>query len=507
MKFTFISYKKQEHNLNTNEMKKIIKYLCLFFSYFFVLSPSLRAQHEELTIPLSDDSGLTIEGPHRFVEIAGITGLQVTSLKTKAFAKTTALNSAKGSVSFWMSPLENMDKSQAVGSSKDKMKYPFLADKFPLYNTDSCNFSVFYWGAYYPRVVGRFTQGSFWGQMDYGLAPFVYAEDLPLQKRQWYHFVITWNKPAEILVIYVNGQMVGHNYSAKDFMEANERLYIGNPLMVISRLKIQNQVLTHDQVKKEYVALRPATNGPSDETIRRISTPQDKPALDVKLDDDWKKIYECKFNQPSDLDAWKFQTGDLFYDKFKLEVADQGLYWATPGTIHTETRGYLWCPVKLEGDCWVEYEFQLVSPKGLSLLIVYASGMQGEDVIEEYGLRKTGSMGDMLSNYRNYHWEYMRRVEAMRTDVETQYVNKNPWGKSIYVGCVPRFEQNRWYKIRFVKIGNRLHGSLDGKTVFDVTDNLNNNGPIFSSGRVVLRQMYHTEMRYRNFTIYRKKSF
>ena len=116
-------------------------------------------------------------------------------------------------------------------------------------------------------------------------------------------------------------------------------------------------------------------------------------------------------------------------------------------------------------------------------------------------------MGDMLLNYRNYHWEYMRRVEAMRTDVESQYVNKNPWAKSLYAGCVPRFEQNRWYKIRFIKSGNRLYGSLDGKTVFDVQENANdNNGPVLNSGRVVLRQMYNTAMKYRNFKIYRKKS-
>ena len=114
-------------------------------------------------------------------------------------------------------------------------------------------------------------------------------------------------------------------------------------------------------------------------------------------------------------------------------------------------------------------------------------------------------MSDMLSNYRNYHWEYMRRVEAMRTDVETQYLHKNPWGKGLYVGCLPRFEQNRWYKMQMIKKGKHLYGAIDGKLVFDVEeDPYDNNGPLLDRGRVVLRQMYHTAMRYRNFVTYTK---
>ncbi len=193
----------------------------------------------------------------------------------------------------------------------------------------------------------------------------------------------------------------------------------------------------------------------------------------------------------------------MYRDKFKLEITKDGLYFETPDIIHTESRGYLWSPVSVEGDQWIEYEFQLVSSKGLALLIMCASGLQGEDIIQDHGLKKTGSMSDMLTNYRNYHWEYVRRVEAMRTDVETQYVHKNPWGKTLYVGCIPRFERYRWYKMQFIKKGNRLYGAIDGKVVFDVEENpYDNNGPLLNSGRVVLRQMYHTAMKYRNFVIY-----
>ena len=95
----------------------------------------------------------------------------------------------------------------------------------------------------------------------------------------------------------------------------------------------------------------------------------------------------------------------------------------------------------------------------------------------------------------------------MRTDVETQYVAKNPWAKSLYIGCIDRLQCHTWYRLRWIKAGGRLHGSIDEHTVFDVTDNpFGNNGPLFHAGRIVLRQMYHTAMRYRDMVVYQRES-
>lgn len=509
----FVKEYKKNFNFNANYIYKLImkkiQSFCLLVtisSCLFNLPNFAWAQNKtgKLDIPMNDASQLIIEGPHRFVEIAGITGLHVSSLKTMAFVETEYMQEDKGTISFWMSPLEDIDKSPNVNLNTT---FPLLSDIYPPTKVDSSKFSIYYQGSHYPRVIARFADGSFWGQMDYGLASFVYAEALPLQKGQWYNFVITWNKLAETIIMYINGELSGHNFLAKKFQLSGNKFYIGNPLMVISRLSIQNKPLNREEIKLGYLSMRPESNQPSDNIISEIVNPQIKPALNFHLDASWEKIYECNFDKKSDLDAWTFQTGDKFRDKFKLGITDNSLYWETPDIIDKESRGNLWCPVKVEGDQWIEFEFELISKKGLALLMMCASGMQGEDIIEDQGLRQTGSMSDMNRNYRNYHWEYMRRVEAMRTDVETQYVSKNPWGKGMYVGSVPKLEQDRWIKIRFIKIDNKLYGSLDGKTVFVIKDNaFNNNGPVLNSGRVVLRQMYSTTMRYRNFVIYTKKN-
>jgi hypothetical protein len=450
---------------------------------------------------LKDSAGIHIEGAHKFVSINNITGLQLTSLHSNAWIETSALQSDEGSVSFWISPLEDIDKSHNIDGS---LVYTLIADKPTVTNVDSTNFSVYYQGVGYPRLIARFTDGSFWGQMDYGVSPFVYAESLKLFKGQWYHVVVNWSKTKNMLNMYINGEMVGHNFSAKSFKDAGNKLYLGNPLMVISNLSVEKKMLAEQEIDKSYMALRPSSNQPADGMIRSVVRPVDKGASS-QLDKTWKKVYSCAFSKPADLQGWTFQTGDKYRDKFTLNASAEGLLWKTPDIIHTESRGYLWCPFSTEDDLCIEYEFQLLSPKGLALLIMCASGTRGEDIIQDQGLRKTGSMADMNANYRNYHWEYVRRVEAMRTDVETQYVNKNPWGKSLFVGCTQRLGQNKWIKIRFMKTGKRISGELDGRKIFDVEDTgFDNNGPLLNSGRIVLRQMYATSMMYRNFTIYQK---
>ena len=78
-------------------------------------------------------------------------------------------------------------------------------------------------------------------------------------------------------------------------------------------------------------------------------------------------------------------------------------------------------------------------------------------------------------------------------------------GRSLHAGSMPRLIQNRWHRLRFVMIGNRLQGSIDGNTVFDVKDNaFQRHGPILDFGRIGLRQMYQTTMRYRNIVVYEK---
>ncbi len=482
--------------------------LFLFLVNMGTYAAESRAALTSLDLPLVDATGITIEGPHRFLVVDGKKGLQLTSHKSHASIDTTLHHSPQGSLSFWASSLEDLSKysiySEVYSHTAAPTAFHLVSDTWPA-NEEKTQFGMF-WRTSYPQLMARFDQGRVWTRLDFGLAPFAYAEMLPLRKQHWYWVVLTWDRDAKSIALYVNGQMMGRNPRADGFVEGGSRLYLGNPMMVFRDLRLESRFLRDEDVAAQYGAMRPDSNDPTDKEIFKLMNPQALPALDLQRDASWQESYACSFTKPEDLKAWHFQTGDEFRDEFVVQTTDEGLLVKTPDRIAKETRMYLWSPRTFEGDQWIEYDFRIESPEGLALLVFAASGAQREDFLQDYEMEKTGRMGIILGKTRNYHWEYVRRVECMRTDVETQYMGKNPWGRQMLMGCIPRLKEGEWHRLRLVKVGNRIHGSIDGTTVFDVKDDpKTQHGPVLDFGRIGLRQMYKTSMRYRNFVVYERK--
>ena len=457
-------------------------------------------------IPLSDSENLRIEGDHRFLEIAGYKGFQPISLKTRAGISTTIHQHYQGTLSFWFTPMEDLSffpsSLDMHNVDPNAFNYPLISDANPPRDVGKMRFGIF-WSNSYPQLLAKFTSGTIWSTLDFGMAPFVYAEKLRLRRGCWYFIALTWDRTKKQIRLYVNGLMVGYNYAADGFQKAGKYLHIGNPMMVMRDLVLEKIIFSAEEISKRYKQNRPASNDPADKDIQDAYIPSELPELNLRRDNTWKHAYSCSFLNNEDLEKWHFQTGDKYRDLFDLKVTNEGLLIQTPDIIDMETRMYLWSPIIFEGDQWIEYDFRLESPKGLSLLVVCASSLQRSDFIQDIGLEKTGSMQIILSKTRNYHWEYVRRVDIIRTDVETQYLLKNPMDIKMFYGCIPRFEQHRWYRLRFIKCGNRLRGSIDGKTVFDIIDNpFQSTGPVYNYGRIGLRQMYNTRMRYKNLIVY-----
>ncbi|RRJ95612.1 DUF1961 family protein [Opitutaceae bacterium TAV4] len=459
-----------------------------------------------LCVPLNDASGLTVNGPHRFHTVAGRTGLQVTSLHTQAVVRTDLHREPRGTVSFWFSPLETLtfQVKTLLSSSGVTLDYPFLSDVFPGRNVSQARFGVAF-AVGYPALIARFASGAVWERMDYGLAPFVYAEKAILRQGCWYQLSITWDRAARKLVLYLNGQMAGHNVQADDFEQADSQLFLGNPAMVMADLRLENRVLNEKKIHARYVGARLSPDARQEADLREALVPEYLAPLDMQRDSSWKTAFECPLTRPADLEHWVRQGPTKFMEDFQMETSAEGLLIRTSPQVHKETRMYLWSRGCFEGDQWIEFDFRIESPKGLALLVACASGMQREDFLADHGIPETGSMSTIMHDMRCYHWEFVRRVEAMRTDVETQYLSKNTVGWKLACRCVPRLEQHRWYRLRFIKAGNRLHGSFDGQTVFDLRDNpLTNNGPVYDFGRIALRQMYNTTLRYRNLVVWQR---
>lgn len=468
----------------------------------------------KIHIPLHSSEGLECTGPHRFLNIRGRTGLHVQTVNPCASLRTDLHRQPTGTLALWFSPLEDLGTMPENGyfQSKDPAAqwYPLVSDALPARDIDNALFGLWWNAGWYPKLLGKFCFGRLFPPMDFVYLPWVYADALPLRRGSWYHLVLTWDHPAQKLRLYVNGLLAGHTDRIAHHDTGRSVLHIGNPAMVVSDLVMEGGCCwTQEEISQAFSDGEPE-GLVSHEAARDVAacfSSQDLPALDLQRDATWTESLSRSFTSAGDHDDW-LRQGPQYQPLPRCEITPEGLLVQTPDELAVDTRTYLWSPQTFEGDLWVEYEFRPESERGLALLVACASGPQREDYFADHGLPRTGGMGTIIADrIRNYHWEYFRRVEAMREDFETQALFKNPWQRPLGYACHPRLSVGEWHRLRFVKVGSRLHGSLDGRTVFNTTDeSWSGTGPCYDFGRIALRQMYHTTLRYRNLTVHTQPS-
>ncbi len=239
----------------------------------------------------------------------------------------------------------------------------------------------------------------------------------------------------------------------------------------------------------------------------RYSRSGPEPKAEWSADASWTLTRQTTFTKPEDLNGWKQQGCTTPEFKMKaLQTTPEGLLMETPDEIHNETRMYLWSPENFEGDIAIQYEFRPEKDSGLALLVVQASGMQREDFITDHPPRTSGAMTTIIGDrVRNYHWEFFRRTGDVRSDLGTQVLVKNPWTHPLGMATLPRLQVGAWHQLLFVREGGHIRAALDGQWVFDLRDEaLANTGPIFNYGRIGLRLMYQTRMRFRDLRVWTK---
>ncbi|MEO7766654.1 MAG: hypothetical protein ABIS01_04480, partial [Ferruginibacter sp.] len=104
--------------------------------------------------------------------------------------------------------------------------------------------------------------------------------------------------------------------------------------------------------------------------------------------------------------------------------------------------------------------------------MVQASGMNREDFMADYPLRTGGRMTTVYGeDVRNYHWEYYREMGDMRNDVENSALMKNPYLYPLSFGSLDEpVEKNKWQKLQFSQVGNKLVGAINGIVMVECTD-------------------------------------
>lgn len=467
---------------------------------------------------------LVLDDQPQVVQHLGRAGLRVGSIHGKVQLNAHTVNGERGTLVYCVLPLDDIaphvQMPQHRISNPNYDMYTLLTDAEA---TQQSNYANFHFGLhtfFHPVLWAKF----YHGHLNEGLAradrkALTSANHFEFQRNHWYVLAVTWDKPAGVYRIYANGVQVGSQDTTEKkpllHEPCAERLFAGHPRLAISQVDFYDDALTKEQIETlSRELLGTAWNEELERELRARYEGTEIPAMEEVDLTGWEKELDLPLNRPEDFAAFTVQ-GCLT----AARTTPDGLEVKTPGIeefyklsltdendpIEDVIRVYYWTRQTFSGDLYVRVQFRLEEHGGLALLMTQAAGMQGEDFMRDYPLRANGLMRTVCwEDVRNYHWEFYREMADTRNDIVSHAVLKNPWFRPVGFQMENRqWETGRWYQLESWQTGNRLRGAIDGRQIYDFTDDpYAGTGPVLRNGHLALRCMMRTHLTFRNLEVY-----
>jgi len=456
-----------------------------------------------------------LNGPARIINFHGRQGLNTTSIHSVLEMKAHTLKQNQGTVTLWVLSLEDLssyrDKANMDMNNPYFNNYPLLSDNLLPQNVESANFKFLWSTNWHPSLIVQFGKGNFYDDtFKYPHLAFVSVSHFTFQNKKWYQFALTWDHAREQYALYVNGILIGReDHFTQDKMRRdsiNSSLYTGNPTLCYSDIRFYDQMLSEKEIYSRFKQEVTVFDPEFEKSLQYTYAGKNRKKFEFQPSGDWTKKMSVTLQSPSHIDSFYVQGLPI-----EVKITDKGLLIETINKQYTrallDSQVYVWSRKVFEGDLYIEYEFKVLRPGGLSLLMVQASGMNREDFMADYPLKTSGQMRTVHGeNVRNYHWEYYREMSDMRNDVQNSALAKNPFGFGLSFSELDQpVDYTQWNKLQFLQIGNKLVGAINGIVMVEFTDNgFINNGPVYNFGHIAIRCMLHSKMLFRNLKVYNR---
>ena len=510
----------------THQMHKAGKwnyrFCLLIFILFSVVTSTAQGPSPVYTyladFTFADKAKIELKGQARIIGLSGRRGLNTTSIHSVLEMKAHTLGKLKGTVSLWFMPLEDMStfdtKPGMSKSNPDFYVYSFLSDNPAPQNYNAANFKLAWTPRWHPSLTALFGKGSFYEEaFNLPHKAAISVSHMAFKQNRWYQLALTWDYQKDQYDLYLNGIAIGsQNHFNPDKLyrdTVGSSLYTGNPALTISTIKFYDVVLEQKEVYADFKNTATSFSKEMEDELVGTYMGKGHGTFSWKPDASWQKKLSIDFSKPADLDSFYVQGNPV-----AVKVNEEGLLIETIDKLYTgkllDSQVYVWSNRPFEGDLYVEYEFKVLRPGGLSLLMVQASGMNREDFMADYPLRTGGRMTTVYGeDVRNYHWEYYREMADMRNDVANSALMKNPFLYPLSFSALNTPVQTGvWQKLQFLQTGNKLIGAINGIKMVEFTDDgFTNNGPVYNFGRIAIRCMLHSKLVFRNVRVYNRSEY
>jgi hypothetical protein len=454
------------------------------------------------------------------IDLAGRKAWHCTSRHGAITLPAHPLGKSKGHITLWICPTEELSQHPMLwrtwASNGIGHTVPILSDHPESPNPDGANLSMFWqphWG--HPFFV-KFAPGSYFpGVHDPEKRFFIEGWIEELRRHTWYRLDLAFDHDQAYHALWINGILAGrsnqHGRTPATYEPCGPQLFLRSPQIAFGTVTFHDQPLTASEIAAAYAAEAPPENHEPDMELQRALTGKGNPVRDLSAHTaDWETTCDLSLTDPSQAEHFYLQgCPDALHwqkDGLRILTPQQDPYIGTRERKEHDDpcQMYLWSKQMFHGDLYLAFDFMPLEHGGLVLLIPRASGMQGEDFMQDYPLRTSGAMDTIhSSDIRMYHWEFFREMDDTRNDVPSHAIIKWPWEITLAggIGSTP-FRFREWNRIEYLQQDNHFQGAVNGEVVIEGDDHpYQGKGPVLRHGHLAIRGMIRTDIQLRNLVV------
>jgi len=251
------------------------------------------------------------------------------------------------------------------------------------------------------------------------------------------HAAITYSLTNNISSLYINGFKTGQGHYFHPFTPV-ENFSIGNDHVILDEFRIQEKILTAEEIKDNYLRAQPFSN--NDIQLNHILASGSAVSLTIETNEDSKIVSEPKFTvSPSEyvlsyrenLEVSITGGTNCRYSNIPKPFSDLASF-SESISLPVSTAGYVPLFIKCDGDDYSYYKrYRILPPVHNNFpktALIFWGNPLSESEIEE--VSKYDYLGIAASNVKNTY--YLKRVKEENPNLLLAYYTNSIGGKPDY---------------------------------------------------------------------------
>ena len=315
-----------------------------------------------------------------------------------------------------------------------------------------------------------------------------------------WHVQVTWDAAGGAYDLFVNGFALttpGVRYEPWTIAESATQIQTFDGPLEVSNLSLQPGYLTPDAA----LARTPAElRGRHANLFGKAEMP---PPIEVR-DRRGQLLVDVPLGSAEEVRDWVLEgPGEITFPDGWMQMR------STRPDASGDLNGHVvyWCPRDFPASFVCDWEVRIVSDFGLNIIFFAAKGENGEEIFDPALPERDGTFTDYIRRaVKSYHISYYASTPGTPGRAMSN-LRKNNKFFLISTGPVAIPDDSRdVHRMRLIKDGAHIQLQVDGRVSIDYTDSGGDRyGPVYTDGKIGLRQMQWTIGQYRNFRVWELK--